>query len=31
MGENLPEDLDGNGVVDDADLLTVLFDIGESC
>ena len=27
----LPTDIDGNGIVDDADLLQVLFDFGRSC
>lgn len=30
-GENLPEDLDGNGIVDDSDLLLVLFHFGQNC
>ena len=31
MGENLPEDANGDGTVDDADLLTVLFNFGAGC
>jgi len=27
----LPEDLNGDGVVDDADLLEVLFNFGSGC
>jgi hypothetical protein len=27
-GQNLPEDLNGDGIVDDVDLLEVLFDFG---
>jgi len=30
-GTNLPEDLNGDGTVDDADLLTVLFAFGSGC
>jgi len=30
-GENLPEDANGDGTVDDADLLVVLFNFGAGC
>jgi hypothetical protein len=30
-GTNLPEDLNGDGTVDDADLLVVLFNFGNGC
>jgi len=30
-GSGLPEDLNGDRVVDDADLLTVLFNFGSGC
>jgi len=30
-GSGLTEDLNGDGVVDDADLLEVLFDFGDGC
>jgi hypothetical protein len=30
-GANLPADLNSDGIVDDADLLTVLFNFGNGC
>jgi hypothetical protein len=30
-GSRLPEDLNGDGTVDDADLLEVLFNFGSGC
>jgi hypothetical protein len=30
-GSSLPEDVNGDGVVDDADLLIVLFSFGSGC